>query len=165
VNNTEGGAPVACKKALLGDIQMESILTPLMFPRKPGEPPFGDLSTTQPDLCLLDVGCGWGRLLGSLLAFPKYFTQHVSYIGCEPTDAQARLSKEEMNRLQFEISKSAAFDEGLAEWDVLSWESLKARARSFDFVYLVNVLHHIPPNDLPRVFGEISTLMKDGAIW
>lgn len=155
--------PTKCPQQIVGDIQIESILSPLLFPRvrdpKAVDQTGEDLS---PALHILDVGCGWGRLLGGLLGFPSHLTLEIEWVGCEPTAALLDESKRQVADLE-DLLQGQRFKDRLGAVAFATWdELLSSRRNYFDYAYLVNVLHHIQPADIPNVFAAIFGLMKPG---
>ncbi|MGZ5459131.1 MAG: methyltransferase [Thermoanaerobaculia bacterium] len=136
-----------------------------MFPRTRPDPLQRHTRTTldtQPNLRILDVGFGWGRLLGGLLAFPGYITTHLEYVGCEPTSELLESSKAEMGNLQAQMLGGGRFEDIVGAVSFSTWEELLHLRRSyFDYVYLVNVLHHVSAVDIPELFTNIFKLVRD----
>jgi SAM-dependent methyltransferase len=155
--------PTKCPRQIVGDLQIESILSPLLFPRMKG-PKSGEQwdDGLSPTLHILDVGCGWGRLLGGLLGFPPHLTMEIEWVGCEPTAALLDISRRQVAELE-DLLKGQHFKDRLAAVAFATWDELLTSRRSyFDYAYLVNVLHHIQPADIPNVFAAIFSLMKPG---
>jgi hypothetical protein len=152
-----------CPKGTVGDIQLETILTPLLFPRtKPSRIWSHTIHDTQPNLYILDAGCGWGRLLAGLLSFPRYITKHLHYTGCEPTQSDVEQSKKRISELEESLLGQDKFSDYFLGTDLDTWDNLKKGGREFDFIYLINVLHHVKPSEIPHLFSDIMTLTKDG---
>ncbi|GAI48859.1 unnamed protein product, partial [marine sediment metagenome] len=113
-------------------------------------------------LSILDAGCGWGRLLVGLLSFPRHITRHLHYTGCEQTKSDLKHTKERVNELEKSILGREKFSDYFLGIDFDTWDELKKKEVEFDFVYLVNVLHHVQPSEIPHLFSDIMTLTKDG---
>jgi SAM-dependent methyltransferase len=155
---------IKCPKGELSDIQLEAILTPLLFPRKSPEEVklwTHTIHNTQPDLNVLDIGCGWGRLIGGLLSFPIHFTRHIYYTGCEPTEDDLQYNKRRLQKLEKSLCGQKKFKDYFAGIDFATWDKLKEGRYDFDFVYMVNVLHHVKPSEVPNLFMDIAKIVKD----
>lgn len=155
--------PKKCPKNVVGDIQLESILTPIMFQRI--KPPFfihGNPLDTQPELWILDVGCGWGRLLGGLALYPQYVTKRIHYVGCEESEASLQASVAAYEDMKRSMPVNKSLEARFASVEFITWDSLhKQEEDKFDFIYLVNVLHHIPPVQIPDIYSQIFPYVKD----
>lgn len=48
------------------------------------------------------------------------------------------------------------------DYYIKDYKVLNAEDHSFDVIHCRNVIHHIPENDLPKLFSEFSRLLKEG---
>ncbi|WP_299546914.1 class I SAM-dependent methyltransferase [Seonamhaeicola sp.] len=154
-----------CPKGIQGDIQLETILTPLLFPRtKPGKGELwvGSPIDTQPKLKILDVGCGWGRLLAGLMSFPPHLTKNIEYFGVESSVSEKEFSLKRIADLERVFPGNKKFSDVISKIDFGIWDDFKDLKSEFDYVYLVNVLHHLPPTMIPTIFKNINRLVKGG---
>lgn len=152
-----------CPKGILGDIQLESILTPIMFRRsRPDVFLWHSPVDTQPELRILDVGCGWGRLLGGLAVYPPYITQRLHYVGCEESRQTLEANVVTYQDILDSMSEDERLENRLASVEFATWDDLLDKGEDiFDYVYLVNVLHHVPPMEIPNVYRQIFSLVKE----
>ena len=154
-----------CPKGILGDIQLETILTPLIFPRtkpKAGQQWSHAPTDTQPRLKILDLGCGGVRLLAGMLAFPEHLLRHFEYAGCKPTAIAIEQAKVKLAEVERQVLGKRKFSDVLSGVTFGTWDEYEKRESAFDFVYMINVLHHIPPQDFPSVFSNVARVIKDG---
>jgi len=148
-----------CPRGMIGDIQLETILTPLMLTRtRPSSTWSGTIHDTQPDLSVLDIGCGGGRLLGAMLSFPQHITEHISYTGCEPSESAVLEAEQRLAELEKTLMGRRRFKSRFADIRIDTIDALEGRGVEFDFVYLINVLHHVRPAEIPRLFSHILSL-------
>jgi len=153
-----------CPASNVGDLQLEVILTPLLFNRAPlngtiGHTPYD----TQPHLSIVDIGCGAARLAGAFVSFPPHVIDRLNYTGCETSNESVDVSKHELIRLsgqpQFDPIQELLNNRS----QVHTWQTLRtAHEATFDVAYVVNVLHHVDLATLPSFLMDVVSLVKDG---
>lgn len=103
-----------------------------------------------PGSSVFDIGCGSGFLLG-LIAEQK---QPRSLGGAEVAEGLVSEAKEYLSRKNPGIPMSIALYDGV---------NLPANVSEFDFVLLIDVLHHIPPDRQFSFLREVHSRLKPGA--
>ena len=154
-----------CPNGVLGDIQLETVLTPLLFQRK--KPNKGELwnhkpADTQPNLKILDLGCGGARMLAGLMAFPEHIRRQIEYVGCEEYAEGIRRAEQNIAELERLTLNNSKFFEALGLVTLAMLTDFENHQQEFDYVFMINVLHHVRPSEFPRLFATISRLLKDG---
>lgn len=129
---------------------------------QPGQLWSGTTADTVPRLKILDLGCGGVRLLAGMLAFPEHLLRHFEYAGCEPTAIEIKKAKIQVAEIERQLLGQGKFSDVLSGVTFGTWDKYRSHANTFDFVYMINVLHHIPPEDFPSVFCNIARVIKDG---
>ena len=94
------------------------------------------------DAAIYDIGCGDGRLLDNLRAV---FPNASVLAGCEIG----------------EFAAEAAMRKGYAV-EIGGFESLPARAESYDLIFLIQVLEHL--SDPPAAIRKIATMLRPGGL-
>lgn len=153
-----------CPNRILSDIQLESVLTPLLFPRtrpSSGRAWSSTIHDTQPDLKILDVGCGTGRLLAGMLGFPKHILKHLEYTGCEINEAEISETARSLETTEGALLGEERFGNVLGRITLGTWDDFAGLRGEYDFVFMINVLHHIPPLQLPFILSDVWRLVKD----
>jgi SAM-dependent methyltransferase len=144
---------------------MEAVLTPLLFPNRPDRPTLwsGTPADTMPKLRVLDFGCGWGRCLGGMTYFSPHISRAIEYIGCERSNEELKHFSEDTGKLEQKLLGGRSFGDVLGGVKFSTWDEVRATGfNAFDYVYLVNVLHHIPTIEIPGLLEAFSSLLKDG---
>ncbi|CAH1783904.1 unnamed protein product [Owenia fusiformis] len=120
---------------------------------EPGEDYVKQLVDSMPELKnkleagiqVLDVGCGWGGLGG---AFAKLYPKSTLYgIDLEGIDI-AKKNNADIKNAIFSVADCTKLDP--------SWSD------KFDYVYIRNVLHFVPPKSLDSSIQEIYRVLKPG---
>lgn len=154
-----------CPASRRGDLQLEVVLTPLLFLRKPIPSVVSHTPhDTQPELRLLDIGCGAGRLAAALAGFPQHILDHVTYVGCEADASAAEAAAEEISRIK-DLPEFHATHQVLESARVESFDDLFSSPpdrSSFDIAFVVNVLHHVAAGDLPLFLSHVLASVSDG---
>ena len=153
-----------CPASTAGDLQLEVVLTPLLFNRSATVLPLShhNPAATQPQLHVLDIGCGAARLLGALNAFPPHVVDAITYVGCEASSHLVSQSRRELALLTSDsrYGRLSSFHERA---QVFTWQKVaRSMKNRFDIAYLVNVLHHVHPLALPRFLMDVVELVRDG---
>lgn len=86
---------------------------------------------------ILELGCGVSPYLESLLKKNEVFAGDLSY-------PLLRQNPQEASLIQLNIANLPFYQE------------------SFDFVYMVGVLHHLPPSTHKRILREINKILRKG---
>jgi SAM-dependent methyltransferase len=124
---------------------------------------FREVGGLQPDECVLDVGCGIGRMA---LPLTKYLNAQSRYEGFD-------IVKEGIDWCAANItSRFPNFHFQLAdvynEYDLpdgrykASEYRFPFESESFDFVFLTSVFTHMLPADVENYLGEITRVLKPG---
>jgi ubiquinone/menaquinone biosynthesis C-methylase UbiE len=95
----------------------------------------------EDSLTVLDIGCGTGNYTDLFQKVTQ--TKHYQIHGIEPSEGMIRKAREKNSQIVF---KQAAAE-------VIPFED-----NFFDFVYMTDVIHHIP--DIRRMFSEIQRILK-----
>jgi len=106
-----------------------------------------DMKISEPylrdSMRVLDIGCGTGRLYQ---IFQKF--QDVAYIGVDQSDGQIAVAREQ-------------FPE--ADYRVVEMTELPFEDESFDMVYCIATLHHLPTPELRlKALREMKRVLKPG---
>lgn len=130
---------------------MEAILSPLLSS--------GFVGRGFRKVRVLDLGCGWGRVLGSMSDFSHELKSSIQYVGCERTSEELDIHMKSFEEMTSSENITEAFD----SVDFLSYDQLKAEPLfSFDVIFIVNTLHHIRPAMMVELFEIIGSLMRSG---
>jgi ubiquinone/menaquinone biosynthesis C-methylase UbiE len=98
---------------------------------------------------VLDIGCGRGEFLFWALADAAEGCVGIDYSAAAirlANQAKAKLAKQMRSRVDFEVMDA---------------EKLSFKNKSFDIVYLIEVLEHLYPKQQKAVFGQIKRVLKD----
>lgn len=96
---------------------------------------------SEDGLIVLDVGCGTGNYTDLFQRVTQ--AKHYQVYGIEPSEGMINKARQKNSRVIF---KQAAAD------------NIPFEADLFDFVYMTDVIHHIP--DIRKMFAEIRRLLK-----
>jgi alkylated DNA repair protein alkB family protein 8 len=97
---------------------------------------------------ILDIGCGNGRLL------QIFKNKKIDYTGIDSSEKLIEIAKEKIRNSKFEIRNSATFR-------VADALNLPFKDDSFDKVFSIAVLHHIPSEELRLKFlKETKRILK-----
>ena len=112
--------------------------------------PFDQLLELLPDeVSVFDIGCGNGMFL-SLVA---HYCKPKALGGVEISEKLIRNAKE----LLLKISEKKPF---LSTYD---GKSLPDTLAQYNYIFLIDVFHHVPANDQKKIISEIYLKMKTGA--
>lgn len=89
---------------------------------------------------VLDAGCGDGR-----------FSAELKKQGADVTGVD--LSEKALNFAKIFLSDVSFFQAGI--------ESLPLTDKIFDFIFFIETLEHIPPENIPAVLSELKRVLKD----
>ena len=113
--------------------------------------PFQDLLNYLPEnVSSFDVGCGTGYWL-SLIATEK---RPSALGGIEISDALVRFATERVTQAAPNVPKDLCVYDG---------DHLPENVANYDFVWMVDVLHHIPENKQAPALQQLARQMKPGA--
>ncbi len=96
-------------------------------------------------LRVLDVGCGTGNYTDLLQKVTEQGDWHIC--GVDPSDGMLDKACQKNTRIDFRHGTGAR----------IPWED-----GSFDFVYMTDVIHHVP--DIAAMFSEIRRVLTSGGI-
>jgi len=100
------------------------------------------LLPTEKDARILDLGCGYGEFL--------YFLQRRGYTNASGVDLSDR---------ELEVGRS------LGVWNLQHGDAAGVLAESrgeFDFISAIDVLEHIPKNQVLRMLGQVHAALRPG---
>ncbi len=93
----------------------------------------------------LDVGCGQGAYVTRMRALGFDVT------GIDASDGQVAIARQRVGQTDV-VTTGSVLD-------------IPAPAETFDFLYIINVLHHLPTfGDQRRAFGELLRVLKPGGL-
>lgn len=98
---------------------------------------------------ILDVGCGFG--LFSL--FFASTSRRRTIVGVDLDENRVGLARTSASRLGL---ANATYHHG----DVVTWRA----EGSFDAIYTLDVLHHVPSGDVPALLGELRARLRPGGV-
>ncbi len=96
---------------------------------------------SEDSLKILDIGCGTGNYTDLFQKVTR--TKHYQVYGVEPSEGMINKARKKNSQVIFQ---QAAAD------------NIPAEDHFFDFVYMTDVIHHIP--DIRRLFSEIRRIIK-----
>ena len=98
---------------------------------------------------ILDVGCGFGL-------FAAYFGQ---------TQPRRRIVGVDPNGRRVRLARQLAADLGLREHTFVEGDVRRAPLKGpFDAAYVLDVMHHLPYDDQPRVLEQLRALLVPGGM-
>lgn len=100
---------------------------------------------------VLDYGAGQGRLLQELVKCDGDIASKITYLAYDKDSFYSQKCKEVMRSNMFED------DNYYNDFSILHSKI----GASVDYVFLVNVLHEIPPHEWTKVFCDISGVLKE----
>lgn len=103
-----------------------------------------DLIPNKNEQWVLDYGCGVGRLAKEVLNI----NSNVRLIGTDASESMMRNAKDYVNHHKFSVFKPQDLDEF-----------------SFDLVYLVYVLQHVPAIEIRDILSRIHHHLKDDGVF
>ena len=96
----------------------------------------------QPTSSVLDIGCGTGNYTGLLQKVTR-----AQVFGIDPSSGMLEKARQKHPQIIFRQAEAAR----LPFTDI-----------DFDFIYMTDVIHHIP--DIAALFGEIQRLLKEAGL-
>jgi ubiquinone/menaquinone biosynthesis C-methylase UbiE len=94
-------------------------------------------------LNVLDIGCGTGNYTD---IFQRATREHsYSFHGIDPSDGMLNKARQKNGFITYQAGTA---------------EKIPSQADFFDFVYMTDVIHHVP--DIDRMFTEIFRVLKPG---
>ncbi|MCH2170334.1 class I SAM-dependent methyltransferase [Myxococcota bacterium] len=98
---------------------------------------------------ILDMGCGFGL-------FSLYFAS---------VGSQRELVGVDLDRERVDCARASAGKLGLSNvryecGDALQWQGREA----FDAIYLLDLVHHLPSDDVPDFLQKLSSLLRPGGV-
>ncbi|RPI93540.1 MAG: class I SAM-dependent methyltransferase [Chloroflexi bacterium] len=101
------------------------------------------LQELPPDdsLNILDIGCGTGNYASLFQKATQ--SKHYQVYGIEPSEGMISKAREKNSQVSFQQATA---------------EDIPFEADFFDFVYMTDVIHHIP--DIRKMFSEIQRILK-----
>lgn len=101
----------------------------------------------EPDMSLLDIGCGWGFLL--IQAAKKY---NIKGMGIT-------LSKEQKKKFDYEIQKNGL--EGQIKAELMDYRELEHSKLSFDRIVSVGMLEHVGRSNYECYVKNVNAVLKE----
>ncbi len=103
------------------------------------------LQELPPDgaLNILDIGCGTGNYTDLLQKVTQ--AKHYHVYGIEPSEGMINKARQKNSQVIFQQASA---------------DHIPCEADFFDFVYMTDVIHHIP--DIRKMFSEIHRILKPG---
>lgn len=103
-------------------------------------------------LRVLDIGAGKGRLLGGMAELDSNIASRLDYVAFDNSSAHRQDCEHQINSI---------YDTATVRWFCTD-EALFAACdkNSFNAVVLCNVLHEIPPDSWPELFGSSGLLQR-----
>ena len=105
---------------------------------------------TSPELDLLDYGCGAGALLRVL----RNQGWQIALSGCDTSEGMIGFAQKSWTK------RSGP----MPQLTLQNGSKTVYSPRSFDFIVVSAVLHHVPPDDRSSVIAEIKRILKPGGI-
>jgi len=114
--------------------------------------PFDEILGYLPDgVSSFDIGCGTGYLLSRIAA-----TKHPSAIGgVEIRKKLIQFAQERVRRVSLSVPLALEIYDG---------RNLPEKLSRYDYVWMIDVLHHIPPEEQALAIKLIAGKMKAGAV-
>jgi SAM-dependent methyltransferase len=137
----------ACPLNSAGDLQLESVLSPLLF----FQTDFGSHDTMTPasfhGVRILDFGCGSGRLLDALSTYGAGVLGHIEYVGWDTNEEAVATARSIAERYPRGAADPRPLGQRLGSYSIeLAPDDLgRVAAANFDVIVLVNVIHHLEP--------------------
>lgn len=149
---SSGSSAASLKAGLYDRYTSTSVLTPDTDPESAlnwsegyFKTHYADLLPTDKDAKILEVGCGYGRYLHTLAG--------MGYSDCYGID----LSTE-----QIAYAKEKLHLNNVEQGDALAW--LSERAGSYDCILALDILEHLPTDDLLAMGEYIRAALKPGGV-
>jgi ubiquinone/menaquinone biosynthesis C-methylase UbiE len=92
-------------------------------------------------LRILDIGCGTGNYTDLFQKVTQ--TKHYQVHGVEPSEGMIHKARQKNSQVIFQQAPA---------------DNIPAENRFFDFIYMTDVIHHIP--DIHKMFSEIRRILK-----
>lgn len=105
----------------------------------------------EPNMSLLDIGCGWGFLL--IQAAKKY---HIKGLGIT-------LSKEQKKKFDDEIQKNNL--EGQLKVELMDYRELEHSKLNFDRIVSVGMLEHVGRDNYERYIQNVNSVLKEEGLF
>lgn len=105
------------------------------------------LKALPPDARLIDVGCGYGRIVPAL---PEMGITRDRYLGIDPSRGQIGLARSSYPDHAFEVCDL--------------YEVGERHPEAFDAFVCTCVLMHVPPERLPEALRSLRACLKPGAV-
>jgi SAM-dependent methyltransferase len=136
-----------CPLNSAGDLQLESVLSPLLF----FQTDFGSQDPMTPasfrGARVLDFGCGSGRLLDALSTYGAGVLGHIDYVGWDADESALANARLAAQRRPDGTAGIKPIEQRLRSCKIeLAPDDLASVAEAgFDVIVLVNVIHHLNP--------------------
>ncbi len=114
------------------------------------------LMENDEDFTLIDYGCGEGRLLFALSHIPKVIKKHITYVGVD-------VDEEHLEALSAKI-KESGFESEFKSCTVMNLQDFFEAGLDADYIFMVNVLHEIPLNELPKLIKDLESMVKKDGV-
>lgn len=124
---------------------------------------FKTIGELKPDMNVLDIGCGSGRMA---IPLTKYIDKSFRYQGFDVSKECIMWCKENITSRypNFTFQHVDIFNTFYNPNGTIKPENFKFPydSDSFDFVYLTSIFTHMLPDDMEQYFSEITRVLKKG---
>lgn len=124
---------------------------------------FKTIGELKPDMNVLDIGCGSGRMA---IPLTKYLDKNSKYEGFDVSKECIAWCKENITSRypNFMFQHVDIFNTFYNPNGTIKPENFKFPydSDSFDFIYLTSIFTHMLPDDMEQYFSEITRVLKKG---